>query len=204
MISVTFNSTDERAVANLKARRNQVREAMRRAMDKLMLELLRRVQQKLSGEVLQPRKGGGGLLGSAHAEPSTAIGSLIKGRVLAGGGLTSAYAGVQEHGGTRTYDIYPGIVTGKSDKRALAFFPGGSAGSGATASIRRALYFRQGKRRGSLRPDKRQAFAGLGGIVVRHVVHPPLPERSYMRSSQEELRDHIIETLRLTLSRYTA
>jgi hypothetical protein len=182
----------------------KIREAMMVEMDRLMLELERRIQQKLSGEVLQTRRGGGGLLGSVHREATKEIGNRLVGRVTAGGGLASIYPAVQEKGGTRTYDIFPGIVTGKSDKRALAFFPGGSLGAGALSTQGRSLTFKLGKRRGSHRPSKIGEFGQLGGIVVRHVVHPPLPPRPFMSTSLAEMRETILERLRATLAREVA
>lgn len=198
MIRLTFNTSDERVKAALQQRRTQVRAGLLEEMDRLMLELERRIQQKLSGEVLQTRRGGGGLLGSVHREKAVEIAGRLVGRVTAGGGLASIYPIVQEKGGERTYDIYP------VNKLALAFFPGGSLGGGALAAQGAQLRFKLGTRRGSLRPAKYGEFANLGGIVVKHVVHPPLIARPYMSTAQAELRDQIITRLRARLRREVA
>ena len=198
MIRISLNATDERVKAILQKRRAQVRAGLMEEMDRLMIELERRIQQKLSGEVLQPRRGGGGLLGSVHREKTVEIAGRLVGRVTAGGGLASIYPIVQEKGGTRTYDIYP------VNKEALAFFPGGSAGAGPLAIQGAKLRFKLGARRGSLRPTKYGEFAGLGGVVVKHVVHPPLIARPFMSTAQAELRDQIIARLRARLAREVA
>lgn len=195
MINVTFNATDQRVIAALQSRRAKIRESMTAEMDRLMLELQRRIQQKLSGEVLQPRKGGSGLLGSVKREKTVEIAGRLTGRVTAGGGLASIYPIVQEKGGTRTYDIYP------VNKKALAFFPGGSLGAGALALQGQKLRFKLGSRRGSLRETKYGEFAGLGGVVVKHVVHPPLLARPFMSTAMNEMRDLIINRLRAALYR---
>jgi hypothetical protein len=204
MIKISLKASDQRVKQAIENRRAQIRAALTAEMDRLMLELERRIQQKLSGEVLQSRRGGGGLLGSVHREKTIEISGRLVGRVTAGGGLASIYPIVQEKGGERTYDIFPGIVTGKSDKKALAFFPGGSLGAGALATQGRKLTFKLGARRGALRPQKYGEFSQLGGIVVRHVVHPPLVARPYMSTAQAEMRETIIARLRAVLAREVA
>lgn len=208
MIEVFFRGTDRRLEQALARRRAQLVEVVSGEMDRVMFLLLRRVQQKLSGEVLTPRSGGRGLLGSARKEPTQTKGGRIVGRVTVGGGLASVYPAVQEYGGRRVYDIYPGAVTGKSDKKALAFFGAGSPARGGAPgrqgplyAIGRKLRYQQGVRRGALRPGRYGDFAQLGGIVVTHVVHPPLPARSYLRSSQAELRAEIEARLRVSVRR---
>ena len=153
----------------------------------------------MSGEVLQSRRGGGGLLGTARTNPASRLGAILQASVQAGGGPAAAYGEVQEYGGRRVYEICP------VNKQALAFFPLGSLGSNpqknlfprsgkAESGYQRGLRLRQksGERRGTLKPESYGKFAELGGVVVKHVHHPPLPERSYMRSALEEMRGEII------------
>jgi len=155
------------------------------------------VQAKLSGEVLQQRSSQ--LLNSARKEPTRVEAGKLVGKVQVGGGLASVYPAVQEYGGVKDpYDIYP------VNKKALAFFPSTSLGATSLRIQGRALRFKLGKRRGSLRPTKYGEFAELGGVVVKHVSHPKLPERSYMRSSMREMRDTIIERLRARLQKELA
>jgi hypothetical protein len=194
MIEISFNGTDARLVKQLEENQERLRANVQETMTKLMLELQRRIQAKLSGEVLVPRSSN--LLNSVRRLPTVVQGTRILGRVTAGAGLTGPYAAVQEYGGKTVYDIFPGSVTGKSEKKALAFFPAGSAGAGPQRLEGRRLRFKQGTRRGSLKPSKIGEFHGLGGIVVKHVEHPPLRSRSFMRSSQAEMRDRIIAELR--------
>jgi len=179
-----MNGTDRRVAAALSKKERELNAAITRAVNLGLLELLRRVQQKLSGEVLHQRSGK--LIGSAHVETAQNTKSGISGRVLAGAGAAWKYAPVHEYGGKGPYDIYP------VNKKALAFAPSGSAFLTAQShTAQRAFYFRQGKRSGSLRPKLYTAFRNLGGVVVKHVHHPPLAKRSFMRSSLEELRGAI-------------
>jgi hypothetical protein len=181
MIKITFpRQSDKRVAAAIRSKGPQLVSTLTKTMDELMFALMKRIQEKLSGEVLQAR--GSALLRSVNKRPTVATGTTITGSVQAGGGAAGAYAQVQEEGGKRTYDIYP------KNKLALAFFPGGSEGAGAGRIFGRRLYYKQGQRAGTLKPGTSSAFAGLGGIVVKHVVHPPLPQRSYMRSALNEMR----------------
>ena len=196
MIEITFNTTDSRLAAWLERKRPQVVGALADRLDSLMLELQKRVQQKLSGQVLEHRSGK--LLGSVEKQPLDRSDTRISGRVTAAGG-PAFYGRIQEKGGTRTYDILPKY------KKALAFFPGGSVGGGIASSnvpltpgkgTVRGLYFRSGSKRGELKPGRLGTFSQLGGVVVKKVVHPPLPARPFMRPSLLELQDRIITQLR--------
>jgi len=179
MIRFSFNGSDKRVALALRERGQKLVAALREALDLSMLELVRRIQEKLSGEVLHQRSGK--LIGSVHKETTAVAGTQIIGRVTAAGG-PAWYGRVHEFGGTRAYDIYP------VKKRALAFMAGGGVNS-------RSFYFKQGSRRGSLRPKMYGKFAEAGGVVVKSVHHPPLPRRSFMATSQEELRGKIKSNL---------
>lgn len=201
MIQLRFTrSSDARVVAALRTKAPRLRAALRETLDGLMLELLKRIQQKLSGEVLTSHHGGRGLLGSAKKSPTVVDGNTIRGSVTAGGGRFF-YGRFQEEGTKGPYEILPGALTGKSDKQALAFFPGGSAGATTLRLQGLRLSFKLGKRRGTLRPQGLGEFAGLGGIVVRKVVHPGLKARSFMASSLDELRGEITRRIFATAAR---
>ena len=216
MIRISFTkNTDINVPKALAAKRERIIASVTEASRRMMAELMRRVQKKLSGEVLQTRRGAGGLLGSVRmVDEST--GTKVAGYVVAGGGTIKIYPEVHEYGGTRQYEIVP------KNKYALAFFPGASAGAAAGGSalprvpggatftgtplkfgtlFQKGLgvKYKAGKNRGSIRPNKTAEFSRLGGIVVKRVVHPPLPERSFMRSSLEELRGRISEQIREAL-----
>jgi hypothetical protein len=195
MITISFNTSDQRVVAALAAKGQRIVRSMAEGMDEAMLALQRRVQQKLSGEVLEHRSGK--LLGSVEKRPVIVDETKIEGRVSAAGG-PAFYGRIQEAGGTREYDIYP------VNKKALAFFPAGSVG-GAIArgtgpmlpgkSTVRGLYFRSGSRRGELKESQYGTFRAMGGIVVKHVVHPPLPKRAFMVPSLREMQQEIVDKL---------
>ena len=196
MIRISFNGSDERLIASMKARGPQIREGLRLGLEQGMIELQARIQRKLSGEVLQSR--GGGLLGSVRMQPIIATDQSITGGVQAGGGL-HWWAKVHEWGGNTAYEIWP------VNKKALAFFPGGSAGAvvqsgvfasqGFGRSAMTKIIERMGARRGMIRPGKVGAFGKAGGIVRKFVVHPPLPRRAFMGPALEEMRGTIIQKI---------
>jgi len=180
----------------MKAKGPQIRERLSDKLDSLMLELQRRIQQKLSGEVLEHRSGKA--LGSVIKQPMSTTETRIEGRVTAGGG-PAFYLVYHERGGTRQYEIVP------VNKKALAFFPRGSIGGSIASSnspmtpgkpVVRGLYFRSGSQRGALKPGRVGTFHAAGGVVVMKVIHPPLPKRPVAASSLEELNAKIIDGLR--------
>ncbi len=195
MIRLSFNSTDWMLRDALRTKQAKLVPALEDTLDTLMLQLQRRIQQKLSGEVLQHRSGKA--LASVNKEPTVREGSRIVGKVTGGAG-PAFYLRIQEVGGTRTYDILPRF------KKALAFFPGGSVGGSIAAgagvvpgkSVFRGLYARSGARRGSLKPGKVGTFGQLGGVVVKKVVHPPLPARPSFKTSLLEMQETIVARLR--------
>jgi hypothetical protein len=178
VIRITLGGSDQRVVAALDRRRGALNAALRRSVDESLLMLQRRIQQKLSGEVLNIRSGK--LHGSVNVEQAAGE-DVITGAVNAAAG-PAWYGRVHEYGGKNAYDIYPKI------KRALAFFGSG----GPTGAAKRAFYFKQGARRGSLRPKLYAAAATAGLVVVKSVHHPPLPKRAFMSTSLEEMRSAII------------
>lgn len=178
MIRITVDQ--EPAVSALKRRERALRTAIRMSLSESVFELLRLIQQKLSGQVLTPRTGS--LLNSAGANPVEETSGGWTGSVHVGGGLAQAYSSVHEYGGSAAYDIYP------VRKKALAFIPNGAGISGV-----RKLYVQLGAKRGTLKPAKLAVARSLGLVVVKHVTHPPLKERSYARSSLQELKGDIIE-----------
>jgi hypothetical protein len=186
-ITMSFEKlSDKRLAAYLGSRKERLVAELSEEMNRQMLAVLRRVQQKLSGEVLQTRTGS--LLRSARVEPLQVTVDKIVGRVTAGGSAASPYAEVQELGGRAPYDILP------KRKQALAFFP-----SAVVAQVGRRMLNRfrvpLGARRGELKPEKYAHFGKLGGIVVKRVTHPPLPARSFMRSVVNEMTDEIVARL---------
>ncbi len=192
MIQLSFNASDERVKTALRARGPRVAEELRRELDALMFELQRRIQGKLSGDVLEQRTGK--LIRSIEKRPTTQEGSQLTGLVTGAGG-PAFYGVIQERGSASgaPYEIKP------KNKLALAFFPAGaagvaggqSAGRGASAGI----YFKLGARRGTIRPAKIGEFANLGGIVVKSVMHPPIQRRSFMETALDEMRAEIVSRL---------
>jgi hypothetical protein len=193
---MTFNSSDKRVVATLRAKGPAVIAGLERTLDILMLELQRLVQSKLQGIVLKHHSGK--LAGSITKEPIQHVGSSIVGMVTGAAG-PAFYGKIQEKGGTRTYEIKP------VHAKALAFFPQGSLGGGGgfaqlRAGIVRGLYSKSGASRGRLKESSYQKFGNLGGIVVAKVIHPPLPPRPFMRPSLDEMRDTIVARLQASIT----
>ena len=184
MIRITFKRQSDRAVAEaIRSKAPQLRQALTEEMDKLMLDLVARVQQKLSGEVLEHRTGI--LSGSITKQPTVQSGNRIIGTVT-GAGPPAQYGIVQEMGGRRAFEILP------VHKRALAFFPSGAAGAGPEG---RSLFHQAGRLRGSLKRGKGAEFSALGGVVVKRVIHPPLPPRPFMSTSLNEMRGEIVSRI---------
>jgi hypothetical protein len=191
VIRITFDGTDRRVAMALRARGPKLIAAEKRTLNELMRDLQMVIHRKLSGEVLKSHGGGGSLLASVRQTPTVVAGSSISGSVQAGGGLLW-WAVVHEEGGEKEYEI-PKDGIFRSGKKALAFFGKGAAGLSFGRTAMTKLYHRHGMLGGSLRANKFGAFAAAGGIVVRHVIHPPLPKRSFMESSLLELRGRIIQ-----------
>jgi len=186
VIRISFGNSAQFTAA-LKARRERFEIEMSRALDISMLELQKRIQQKLSGEVLKQRTGK--LIASVNKNPVVVAGNKISAMVTSSAG-PAYYGRIQELGSPSSYPIYP------KNKLALAFFPSGSAGGGFGRTALTKLRFAAGSKRGSLRPQQYGNFSAAGGIVVKSVVHPPIQARPFMSTSLEELRGQIISRLR--------
>lgn len=199
---ITFENTDQRVVEKLRARFPRVLERIRVQMNNEMDDLQAYiVNEKLSGQVLN--HGEGGLAGSVRRMETVVTDQTVQGGVQAGGG-PFWWAIVHEKGGEKSYEILPGALTGKSDKKALAFYGGGSIGAGAGIAVYDRSILRQVRRAvtngaGSVRAKAIKKFSSLGGMVVRKVIHPPLPKRAFMAPSLEERRPVIVEGLRSAL-----
>ena len=201
MIDFTVTGGEE-TVAQLRASRTSIMRAVMLEVERLDAVVLSRVQEKLSGGMLQQRSGR--LLGSAHKTEVINDGARIIGGVEAGGGV--AFYAKFQHGGTKgPYQILP--VT----KLALAFFPGGSGGGAAIASggpamqAVRSLYTGYRTRPELKRnPKALAAFSGLGGVVVKSVMHPGLAAQPFMTDSLEESRTEIIAGIQAAVERGAA
>jgi hypothetical protein len=146
------------------------------------------VSEKLQGQVL--RHLSGTLANSIRVIPTQVDGTTVIGGVRGAGG--PAFYGVYfEKGGTRWYDIYP------KNKKALAFF--GSEGmvprnESVLASVTRGFGGSS-----SVRARAISKFNDLGGVVVRHVHHPPIPKLPFMAPSLAEKQDSIISALKASV-----
>ena len=82
----------------------------------------------------------------------------------------------QEYGGRGWYDIFP------VNRLALAFAGAPGGGSRIAGAVRGARFRTSAGR-----------FSAGTRVFAKHVHHPPLPERSYLRSALEEERPAIVE-----------
>ena len=202
-VMIDFTITGgEQQVARLRNSRASILREVMIEVERLDAVVLSRVQEKLSGGMLQQRSGR--LLGSAHKNEATSDGNTVIGGVEAGGGV-AFYARFQAQGTKRPYQILP--VT----KLALAFFPSGSAGGAAIASGGRAMQAVRSLYTGyRTRPELKRnpkvlaAFSGLGGVVVKSVMHPGLQARPFMTQSLEETRGEIISGIEAAVQRGAA
>lgn len=182
MLRIHIN--DERLAAALKGKMVQVGEALQAKMNVMMTNLEKKiVTEKLSGQVLHRHTGK--LAGSIHAIPAEWVGTTLVGTVEGAGG-PAFYGFVHEYGGDHEYEIRP------VNKQALAFFPGGSlGGGGGFTPVNKATLASMFNVSGGLKRGRFKKFGEFGGIVVKSVIHPPLPQRSFMHSSLMESRELI-------------
>ena len=195
-IRITFGGSDRLLV---EAFRRQADVIVGRLAKQLMLSMIKLqayiVTEKMSGQVL--RHITGKAAGSVRVEGVTASGNELTGSVVGGGGA-AFYLNIQEKGGTREYEIRP------VNKKALAFFPSGSVGAavqrmqpiGVGKGVLRSLYRRSGTFGRELKPSKAATFGSMGGVVVKGVIHPPLPARPVLSTGLEEMRARIVTDLR--------
>jgi len=196
MISFTWNNTDKELIARLQKKGPSVIQALIIKLNALML----RLQSKIVNEKL--REGNplhtitGNLARSIVAIPAVFEADRVIARVEGASG-TAWYGRVHEFGGTGAYDIYP------VNKKALAFFsnkwtmvPGGGMML-RTEPVTHGKGIIQAMR--STGPKRRAAgiaaFGASGGIVTKHVLHPPMPKRPFMAPALEEMRGVIISEL---------
>ena len=190
MLQLSFNSSDLRVAAYVRSKFPTIMAYMARQMDKLDTMLQSHiVNDKLSGQVLHHRTGK--LAASVRVIRAVISGSSISGGVQAAGGA-AWYGVVQEKGGTREYDIFP------VNKKALAFFPQGSAGAGLTSANPAYSSIYSGRR--GINRKLRESGLGLasemGLAVVRHVHHLPLPARPFMSTAAQEFKSQYREGMK--------
>jgi hypothetical protein len=195
-IRITFSGSDKLLVAAFRKQAEVIVERLVKQLELSMIKLQSHiVTNKMSGQVLHHRTGKAAA--SIRVEGVAATGTEITGSVVGGGG-PAWYLAVQEKGGTRSYEIHP------VNKKALAFFPGGSIGGaigrmgpiGVGKGSLRSLYRRGGSGGRELKPSKFAQFGQMGGVVVKYVIHPPLPARPVMSTGLEEMRAKIVDDLR--------
>jgi hypothetical protein len=164
MIQVNLGGSDTRVANYLRTRMAPITESLRRRIDEINIRLQTHIKQdKLMGQVLTSRHGDTGLAGSIRVLPTEVKGDVMTGGVQGGGG-TAFYGRFHEYGTSDWYIILP------KEARALAFTVGGM----------------------SIRKRAGQRNLGFGEqVVVRRVIHPPIRERSFMRSALNDYRGFI-------------
>jgi hypothetical protein len=211
MINASFEGSDQKIIEALGAKAPKITDALASKITFLMLMLQSKiVREKLQGQVLHQRTGK--LAGSIVAYAAEMNGSSAEGRVEGASG-PAWYGRIHELGGQGAYEIRP------VNKKALAFImgeAGASLRSGREVSkegIGRLMQSTSAKNRTQgMRLFKKVAKAEFmagsllssGSVVVKSVMHPPLPKRSFMVSTMEEERAYIVEELRKTLSEQVA
>jgi hypothetical protein len=103
VITFSFNGTDQKVAAAIRAKGPDIVDALRARMDAVTIALQGKiVTTKLSGQVLQHRSGK--LAGSIRAIPATVSGSTIEGAVEGGGG-PAFYGRFHEYGVDHSWEI---------------------------------------------------------------------------------------------------
>jgi hypothetical protein len=188
MIKISIDRTQEAAEEAIARKAAKMVPALLSEMTRLMLLLQKKiVGEKLQGQVLAHRTGK--LSRSIKALKAFSDGERIVG-VVEGAGGPAWYGQVHEFGGKTSYLILPKY------KKALAFFPQGVSNVTGGRAILRGMKQTSNLKKRSSSISK---FSGLGGVVVQAVRHPPLPQRSFMKTSLMEMRDQIVNDLQLVL-----
>jgi hypothetical protein len=197
MIALTFSGSDQRVAEHITAAGPRIIDSLVAKLNALDAELQAKIVGELSGEILKRHTGIAA--GSIRALPARSSGGTITGTVQGGGG-PAYYLAIQEEGSDHEYPILP------KNKKALAFFPQGSAGAATalgTGKVAQSIF--AGKRGVNRHIRAGQAararFGSLGGVVVKGVIHPPIEARHPLAKAQEEFAPQMLEGLRETLAR---
>jgi hypothetical protein len=173
-LSLRLVIDDSDVGAELERKQGMLMTAIAEAVDTVNLRLYERVEEKLSGEVLQRRTGT--LAGAVDMQAARFVGAVCAASVGIDDGHPSFLVGlVQEYGGEKWYDIYP------VNAKVLAFMGG------------------------AYNPETLGHASSVSAMVFTpHVHHPPLPERSYLRSSLAEMEDLLYSELTEALTEVLA
>jgi hypothetical protein len=194
-VALSFSGSDQVVLSYVRSRVEKLVTRLVKQLDRSMIQLQSYiVQNELSGQILAHRSGK--LAGSINAIPAKAVGSTLEGKVEGAGGA-AWYGQVQEKGGTKKYEIAP------VNKKALAFFPGGSVGGAIQSGFGivpgkgalKSLYSRR-----SLNPAMLSQFGQMGGVVLKKVIHPPLPKRPFMSTGLAAMRETIVADLQKAIA----
>jgi hypothetical protein len=202
----SFSNTDQILVAKLRGRGPILIKALSNKLNNLGLRLQSKIRtEKLEGGTPLHRRSGE-LSRSVQFFPTEASGSRLEMRVEAAG-ATAFYGRIHERGGRGTYEIVP------KNKQALAFGAGEFAvplrGGGVASKyqILKALssrtesthaYGARLARRAPMAEFEGGQMTSSGMVVVKKVVHPPLPARPFMKPAYEEMRPTIVSELQQT------
>ena len=167
-----LKDSDKRTVAQFRGAATAIERAVMEKMNQLDVELQRKIQSKLEGDVLHSHTHK--LANSVRVIPARKEGRAIVGYVQAGGG-PAWYARVQEFGAKIPE------VSGK-----LMVFPG---------ALRTAMAMSLGKAR------TRQIMGRSGGMVftMRHKAFD-LPPKPFMGPSFEEMKPRFISEIQQTIN----
>lgn len=186
MLTLSFGGSDEVTRQRVREKYPRLVVEIKKTLDAKHVTMQARiVRDKLSGQVLKHRTGK--LANSIRFISATESGQTIAGGVEGAGG-PAFYGRFHEFGTERSYEIKP------VNAKALAFFPsGGSLRPGQQRTLLRNL--------SKGRSGSAQAFAEGGGVVVKSVIHPPITKRSYLVSTQDEMKQEIQTALQDTTNR---
>lgn len=182
----SFTVKSEGLVEHLAGKEGRLSAAILERMDILGIQLLERVQGKLSGEVLQRQTGA--LLGDVQLWAANYVAQVCGVAVGIPDEAPSWLVGmVHEYGGKSFYDIYP---------LEAIYNAAGLTGHGRLSphSAEDSPALAEGRLPHTLR------WEGPEGVVfAMHVWHPPAKERSYLRSSLAEMEEDAVGELRNVL-----
>jgi hypothetical protein len=192
MLKLFFAESSDKAVPEkIRIKGKSLPALLARKLTFFMIKLQAKIQTEfLSGQVLEHRTGK--LINSIRTEGAHQEGDSLIGTVQGAGGV-AWYGIVHEQGGKGPYEIRP------VNKKALAFFPSGTAGTLITKADLRKMYSGPMSAR-SLKPSKFGQFSDQGGVVVKSVMHPALPKRPFMVPALEDMAQEIYDGLQTTVN----
>lgn len=179
---------DSEVEGSLEGRREDLLAAVEGAIGELGQDLYDLVEAKLSGLVLQ--RGSGALADAVNLEAAHFVGDVCMTSVGIDDDDPMYVIGyVHEYGGSKWYDIYP-------LEAVLGFYSDAGIGAGIKSPFSSP---EMEPFKGSRLPHVLAFVMGGATVFAKHVWHPPAQERSYLRSSLDDMEQKAVAKLQAAI-----